>query len=616
MKDCNLFRLCINKEWPEVRKYLSSDASEEEKKSNIMYHGVYGQTCLHRTCYHHPPDDIIKAMLDIGGKESIMETTNYDNTPLHFACGRRRSYNIIKMLIDVGGKDLVMAKDKNGNTALHSLCIAIKRHTKVAEKIKLILQVGDANLLLAAKNFKGKTPLEIATEEDASNLIKKLLTVQSNSNSTTYNNGPFATIVPADNSTPVTQSSQNKDTTQSSSTNNGLNIPIRGLGIDQNHQSQLREAEEKAQTIQQDFDQKCIDYLDLEKNSQSQLKEAKEQTLQIQQDYDQKCADCCHLKEENQVECTEKLQLGSALAVLKKELYQCKRMKVDLDKKVEAQGAEISLLAEQKEKGEKDNKYWKDQAENYIQICSQSKAKLQEMKDKASTSVANIQMIKQEEGEAAHANELEEFNRKIADLVATVEAQRVTIVALSNEKDDIEKECGDEVDKLTQMCSRRREELQLTKRKNRVVDHQEEEGSVAVSQSQSQSSKRRRLERTVDTALVASGRKEPEDGGRLEMITCQLLNEREQHSKYNSGADLLSMAIINEHALGPQQLNTVYRPYFRQQLQNILDSPIPNQLHWFLNIRSGRESTGTDITDDFTTDKSLRSWVGLPSRET
>jgi len=134
---------------------------------------------------------------------------------------------------------------------------------------------------------------------------------------------------------------------------------------------------------------------------------------------------------------------------------------------------------------------------------------------------------------------IEESNKKVADLVATVEAQRVTIVALSNEKDNIEKECRDEVGKLTQMCSQRREELQLlidsrngegTKRKNRVVDHQEEEGSVAVSLSQSQSSKRRRLERTVDTALVASGRKQPEDG-RLEMITRQLLNEREQHSK-------------------------------------------------------------------------------------
>eukprot|EP00979_Chaetoceros_neogracilis_P006879 scaffold1400_cov140-Chaetoceros_neogracile.AAC.2 len=585
MKDDNLFRLWKYEDWPQVREYLSSDAAEEEKKSNIMYRNDDG-TCFQALFAHCAPDDIIKAMIDIGGKELVMKVDVNDWTLLHSACINGASYSIIKMLIEVGGKDLVMAKSKGGDTALHWLCWYIKRHTKVAEKIKLILQVGDANLLLAAKDHDGQTPLENATDKGASIPIKKLLTLQSNSNSTTNNDSPFATIVQADNSTPVTQSSQNQDSRQSSSTNNGLNIPIRGLGVDQNHQRQLREAEEKAQTIQQDFDQKCIDYSDLEENYQIQLKEAKEQTLQIQQDYDQKCADCCHLKEENQVENTEKLQLGSALAVLKKELYQCKK----------AQGAEISLLAEQKEKGEKDNKYWKDQSDNYMQICSEYKAKLQEMKDAADAPIVGMPMMKQKEVEATHANELEESKKKAADLVVTVEAQRVTIVALSNKKDNIEKECGDEVDKLTQMCSQRREELQLvieecnekvadlvvtveaqrvtivalsnekdniekecrdevdkltqmcsqrreelqllidsrngegTKRKNRVVDHQEEERSVAVSLSQSQSSKRRRLERTVDTALGASGRKQPEDG-RLEMITCQLLNEREQHSK-------------------------------------------------------------------------------------
>eukprot|EP00979_Chaetoceros_neogracilis_P004321 scaffold766_cov185-Chaetoceros_neogracile.AAC.1 len=191
------------------------------------------------------------------------------------------------MLIEVGGKDLVMAKNNDGDTALHNLCWYIKRHTKVAEIIKLILQVGDANLLLAAKSSNGKTPLEIATVKGASNIIKKLLTLQSNF--TRSNNSPSANIVPADNSTPIIQSNQEQDTTRSTSTNNDLNIPIRGLGIEQNHQSQLREAKEKAKVIQQDFDQSCIDYSDLEENYQSQLKEAKEQILQIQQDYDQKC---------------------------------------------------------------------------------------------------------------------------------------------------------------------------------------------------------------------------------------------------------------------------------------------------------------------------------------
>jgi hypothetical protein len=282
-------------------------------------------------------------MLDIGGKESIMNIDVDNGTVLHSACCDGASYNIIRIFIEVGGKDLIMAKNKNGDTALHKLCHNIAKHFKVAEKIKLFLQVDDDSLLLSAKDNDGNTPLEIATEEGASNKIKELLTVQSTTNSTVSNNSPSANIVPG---TPITQSSQEQDTIRRFFANHVRTIPIRGLGIDQNHQSQLREAKEKAKTIQQDFDQKCIDYSDLEENYQIQLQEAKEQTLQIQQDYDQKCADCCHLKEENQVENTEKLQLGGALAVLKKYLYHCKRMKVDLENKVEAQGAEMQMEAE------------------------------------------------------------------------------------------------------------------------------------------------------------------------------------------------------------------------------------------------------------------------------
>jgi ankyrin repeat protein len=225
MEDCSLFQSCFDKDWPEVRKYLSSDAAEEEKKSHIMYRNRYGWTCLHQAYYRRAPVNIIEAMLNIGGKELVMMKGNDNYTVLHTACCRgASSYNIIKMLIDVGGNDLVMAKNKYGNTALHCLCIAIKRHTKAAEKIKLILQVGDANLLLSAKNRVGKTPLEIATDKGASNIIKELLTLQSNFNSTRSSNNPSTNIVPEDNSTPVTQSNQDQDTTRSSS--------IRGLDVE------------------------------------------------------------------------------------------------------------------------------------------------------------------------------------------------------------------------------------------------------------------------------------------------------------------------------------------------------------------------------------------------
>jgi hypothetical protein len=67
MKGLNLYMLCLHQDWPEVRKYLSSDAAEEEKKANIMYRELHGRTCLHRPFSYEAPDDIIKAMFDIGG---------------------------------------------------------------------------------------------------------------------------------------------------------------------------------------------------------------------------------------------------------------------------------------------------------------------------------------------------------------------------------------------------------------------------------------------------------------------------------------------------------------------------------------------------------------------
>jgi len=543
MERNNLYILCIHKDWPKARKYLSSDAAEEEKKSNIMYRERHGRTCLNRAFYYEAPDDIIKAMIDIGGKDLVMMKDNDNWTVLHSACIGGASYYIMKMLINVGGKDLIMAKSNGGDTALHCLCCYINPHTKVAEKIKLILQVGDNNLLLSAKNYAGgKTPLEIVTDKGTSKKIKKLLTVQSTTNSTRCNNSPSTNIAPADNSTPITQSNQEQDTTRSSSTNNDRNIPIRGLAIDQNHQSQLREAKEQEKTIQQDFDQKCIDYSDLEENLRSQLKEAKEQSLQIQQDYDQKCADCCHLEEVNQVENTEKLQLGSALNLLQKELYKCKRMKVDLENKVEAQGAaEISLLAEQKEKGDKDNKYWKDKEDNYMKICSQYRAKLQEMKDKVGTPVAGIQMIKQEEGEAARAQELlEESNRRAADLEVTVETQKSEIADISNEKDGIEKECMDKVDNLTRQLSKQQVELQQLKHsssevevgmKRKHTNEEHEEGEGTAIQSQTRSSKRRRAgnTRNASSDSLNTNQAEDDDAELKDMLMTRYLYTRQLH---------------------------------------------------------------------------------------
>jgi len=337
MKHCNLSQLCSDEEWPEVRKYLSSDAAEVEKRSNIMYRNDHG-TCLHAACCHGAPDDIVEAMIVIGGKELITKVDIDDGTVLHSACFHGASYFIIRILILVGGKDLIMAKDEGGDTALHWLCYNSNDHHDADDKIKLILQVGDVDLLLATHNHDGKTPLEIATDQQgASNKIMKLLAVQSIHNSTRSDNNAIG--IPTDNcnnSTTITRSNyeeQHNASNSSANTNNGQKYTSH-----QTLQRLLKESQGQTQNMKQEYDQKCKDYSDLEKSMR------------------------------------------------------------ELKKKSQAQGEEIiSLMAEQKEKGETDNRYWKHKADHSTQTWSEHKAKLQKLENVASAPVAGIQMTKKEE---------------------------------------------------------------------------------------------------------------------------------------------------------------------------------------------------------------------------
>jgi len=61
-------------------------------------------------------------MIDIGGKELVTMNSWQKNTALlHITCWNDASFNVIKVLINVGGKDLIMAKNSYGHTVL---CIA------------------------------------------------------------------------------------------------------------------------------------------------------------------------------------------------------------------------------------------------------------------------------------------------------------------------------------------------------------------------------------------------------------------------------------------------------------------------------------------------------------
>jgi hypothetical protein len=472
MKGFYLSQLCIKRDWPEVRKYLYSHAAEEEKKSNIMYRNDHGLTCLYSAFNYRAPDNIIGAMLDIGGKESVMPIDKENSTVLHSACRNGRSYNIMKMLIGVGGKDLVMAKDNNGNTALHWLCWL--SHAKAAEIIIFILQVGDANLLLATKNHAGQTPLKIATDKGAPEKIKMILLLQSNSTSRRSNNNSSASIVPANTSNaPTKQSNPEYHTTESSSTtNNDPNITIHRL------QSQLKEALENAA-------------LAMKSKELYQYKRMSED-----------------LEKKNK----------------------------DLGKVIEMQRADIVLLIKQEEKSKKDNAHLKDRVDNYMQICSEQNFKLQDTADAPVAGMqikceAKEDEVRQDE-EPNHrtSRELEnQFKNERAEIAALSEQQSSIVNECKDERYQLTQISSPkrkaELQPLNESTIAR-----STKRKPCNEEHQEEEeeevGLGAVSQSQSSS----RIGNAADTGSVASGRSQAYDDD-LEMIAKELLHEKDMYTK-------------------------------------------------------------------------------------
>ena len=133
------------------------------------------------------------------------------------------------------------------------------------------------NVLLLKNFVERKTPLQMATAEGASDEIKNLLTLQSNSESTNKNSNTSPNVVPVDGSnTLIKQSNQNHQTTSLSSSTNGVPSYI---------------------TV----------------TLEGQIKESSEGIKQIQQDDVQKYADHSSLQDTLQVDCRNKLLLASAL---------------------------------------------------------------------------------------------------------------------------------------------------------------------------------------------------------------------------------------------------------------------------------------------------------------
>ena len=78
------------------------------------------------------------------------------------------------------------------------------------------------------------------------------------------------------------------------------------------------------------------------------------------------------------------------------------------------------------------------------------------------------------------------------------------------------------------------------------------------------------------------------------------------------GGHLLDTALLAERYKGIENLHRSLRAFFRMSPTTISKLHHHQKLDWLRVIRLARERSNTSIIDEFTSDNSLREWVGLP----
>ena len=516
MNDNHLYDLYRDRKWDEIREFLDSDSNNNKDKEKLVvevvrYRGRNVWTCLHAACYKKPPVDIIKSLLDIGGKELVLVTTNRKYTALHYACSNNASLDVIKMLIDLGGKGLVVAKNDFGNTALHYLCEYIKnrRHTKTANTIKLMLQVSGTETILTEKNDNGKTPLDYATAKGASDEIKALLRPRNINNDPANTNDDASNLVPDDRDS-------NNTTTE---LQNQLQAAYQKIAHLESQQAEHVLLATRHQDQLQAANQKIVDLGNVNKEQKAEnvlLSEQKATAIEDQA--------ACQKKIKIETQHTDHLT-----AIEDQAAYQNKI--ADLEDKIEnQQTAHLTTIAylsketkEEKARQHADITHWKGRVENLTEICSELKVELQQLKASSRNQdqihAANNQTIADLENEIVNQNVLlseqvaNRFQDQSADQnISNLEEKHVLLSKISNreknnlvlseQKAEQEKETAywkGRVNNLIDICSELKIELQQLKDSTRVsVAHVKREcdtddGIDSAATTQSCSSKRSRV---------------------------------------------------------------------------------------------------------------------------
>ena len=135
------------------------------------------QLPLHIACLQSKSVELVSLLLEAGGKDTIDFPDINGFTPFMNACrsGGIHSLQILKMLIDKGGKDIILRRSDDGSNVLHLACC---RDQPQMDVVRFLVNIVDATLFRQTAGEEAQyTPLHGASRNMLKDVIQVLVDV-------------------------------------------------------------------------------------------------------------------------------------------------------------------------------------------------------------------------------------------------------------------------------------------------------------------------------------------------------------------------------------------------------------------------------------------------------
>ena len=126
----------------------------------ILDQDTYGMNALQYACIYRSSEEVLLKLIEVGGREIIHEKNRDGRNALHWACMYRASIEVVSKLIEVGGREIVREKNDDGDNVIHcSYYLLIHFEVLSRDVFDLLVQKGGKDMLVE-KNKRGMTPIQ------------------------------------------------------------------------------------------------------------------------------------------------------------------------------------------------------------------------------------------------------------------------------------------------------------------------------------------------------------------------------------------------------------------------------------------------------------------------